>query len=108
MDIREKIRQEATPYRQEGETIVATFVAFFPGRFNMRPSFNVASTNRRILVFVVSGWRSQTWTLKGTLPRSTRFGPTHSFQYPVPALEGRYVSRSFYKDVDASDAAIPK
>ena len=105
MDVREKTRKVAEPLLDESEIVQAVFVAGFPRGGADDPTFNVVSTNQRILVFAVSGWRAQKLTFQGTLPRSTRFGPVHGLEYSVPALGGRWIGRKFFKDVEASDAA---
>jgi hypothetical protein len=120
MALRDKLRRNAEPRLEQGETVQAVFAAqtgpspyflflsyifFFWMRYVV-----VAATDRRIVVFKSSVWRPSTVGEPiETFSRETRLGPPGGGLWHKLELGGtRYwVHRRFFKDVRAADEAAP-
>ena len=117
MAIRDKIKQNAQPYLEPGETIQAAF----PATSGMNPWLLgltyllfflmkyvvIVVTDRRILVLKASAMSTtKPKEVLGTFPRETKLGPV-SGVYAKINLGGTryYVHRRFHDDVRAADAA---
>jgi len=117
MAIRDKMRQNAEPFLQPGETIQAVFGAQTTSQWFalisywiiiIRNSYRViVVTDRRILVG--RSGRMTTTPIKEILrelPRSTRIGPPSGLWYKTDVLgETMYVAKRFHKDITEADAA---
>ena len=125
MTIRDAMRASAARFLAPGETIQSVFFGQTTSPLGLRildrfgqigalflVSFNgyrvVAVTDQRILV-LDAGKRSARNALgvADVLPRATRLGPGKSLFYSIEVPSGRIiVYRSFFKDIEAADAAI--
>jgi hypothetical protein len=115
--IRDKIRKNAEPFLEPGETIQAVF----PAQGGVNPYFLfltylvffamkyvvVVATDRRILVLKTSMWRTtKAREVVGAFPRETRIGPVSGLYGKFELGGARYwVHRRFHKDVQAANAA---
>jgi hypothetical protein len=117
MAIRDKMRANAAPHLQPGETVQAVFGAQTHSQYLFMISVFVllllssyrvvVVTDRRILV-CRSGKLSTTPVneVLRELPRSTRIGPPSGLWWKTETLGERlYVHKRFHKDVNAADAA---
>ena len=118
MAIRDKMRSNAEPLLQPGETIQAVFGSQTTSQWFALLSYwiiiiknsyrVVVVTDRRILV--CRSGRFTTTPVKEVLhelPRSTRIGPATGLWYRSEALgERMYVAKRFHKDIAAADALI--
>ena len=118
MAIRDKMRANAEPFLQPGETVQAVFGAQTTSQWFalisywiiiIRNSYRViVVTDRRILVG--RSGRFTTTPIKEVLaevPRSTRIGPPSGLWYKTNALgETLYIAKRFHKDVEAADQAV--
>ena len=116
MAIRDKMRANAQPFLQPGETVQAVFGAQTKSMWFAVLSIwiivlsnayrVVIATDRRILV-CQTGRMSMT-PVKAVLhefPRSTRIGPAGGLWYKCETLgEPLYIAKRFHKDVEAADA----
>jgi hypothetical protein len=119
MAIRDKIQKNAASVLQSGETIQAVFPGQTTSQYFALISYwiivfknayrVIVVTDRRILV--CSSGRMSMTQVKGVLrelPRATRIGPPKGLWYKTEALGERlYISKRFFKDIDAADAALP-
>ena len=117
MAIRDKMRSNAAPYLEPGETIQAVFgaqtksawfvlisiwIIIFSNAYRV-----VVVTDRRILV-----GRSGRLTASPIreilfeLPRATRIGPASGLWYKTALGERVYIHKRYHKDVAAADAAL--
>ena len=117
MAIRDKIRDNAAPYLQPGETIQSVFAGQTVSPYwsllsywiiILRDSYRVVVvTDRRILVCKTG--RFSLTPIKEVLrelPRTTPIGPAHGFWYRCDTLGERlYVHKRFHKDIAAADGA---
>jgi len=118
MAIRDKMRDNAAPYLQPGETIQAVFGAQTVSQYWSLISYwiilfknayrVVVVTDRRILVCHSGRFRvTPVTSIVRELPRATKIGPAHGFWYRCDALGERlYIHKRFHKDVTAADAAV--
>ena len=118
MAIRDKMRANAEPFLQPGETIQEVFGAQTTSQWFalisywiiiIKNSYRViVVTDRRILVG--RSGRFTTTPIKEVLrelPRSTRIGPASGLWYKTDSLgETMYVAKRFHKDITEADAAI--
>ena len=118
MAIRDKMRANAEPFLQPGETIQAVFGAQTTSQWFALISYwiiifknayrVVVVTDRRILVG--RSGRVTTTPIKEILrelPRSTRIGPPSGLWYKTDVLgERMYIHKRFHKDVEAADQAV--
>ena len=118
MAIRDKMRTNAQPYLQPGETIQEVFGAQTTSGWFALISYwiiilsaayrVVVVTDRRILV--CKSGRMTTTPVKEVLhelPRTTRIGPATGLWYRCDALGERlYVAKRFHRDVNAADAIV--
>jgi hypothetical protein len=118
MALRDKIRQNAQPYLEPGETVEAvlsaqtgpnpylsiiTYLFLFWVRLYL-----VVVTDRRILVIRSSSWQpSSARSVEAVLPRATMLGPVSGLWSKI-RLNGMdfWVHKRFHKDVAAADAAL--
>ncbi|MDQ2983941.1 MAG: hypothetical protein M3R70_08485 [Actinomycetota bacterium] len=117
MGAREKIRESAAPFVEQGETIQAVFNAQTgpnPNWVFLTPIIMffakyvvVVVTDRRILILRASAFRpTVAKSVAGELPRRTKLGPLSGLWGSIDLDGTRYwVHRRFFKDVDAADAA---
>lgn len=119
MAIRDKLRANATPYLQPGESIQAVFCGQTTSQWFALISWwiivaknsyrVVVVTDRRILV-CRSGRLTMT-PVKAVLAeysRSTRIGPASGLWYKCETLgERMYVHKRFHKDIAAADGMAP-
>lgn len=118
MAIRDKMRANAEPFLQPGETIQAVFGAQTTSQWFALISYwiiiirnayrVVVVTDRRILVG--RSGRVTTTPIKDIVhevPRATRIGPASGLWYKTEALGERlYIHKRFHKDITEADAAI--
>jgi hypothetical protein len=118
MAIRDKMRKNAEPFLQPGETIQEVFGAQTTSQWFalisywiiiIKNSYRViVVTDRRILVG--RSGRMTTTPIKEVLrelPRSTRIGPASGLWYKTEALgERMYIGKRFHKDVEAADQVV--
>lgn len=117
MAIRDKIKQNAQPYLEPGETIQAAFpatsgispylLAITYLLFFLVKNVVIVVTDRRILVLKASAMSAtKPKEVLGTFPRETKLGPVSGI-YAKINLGGTqyYVHRRFHDDVKAADAA---
>jgi hypothetical protein len=116
--IRDKMRANAQPHLQPGETVQAVFGAqITSGWFALlsywiiilRGAYRVVVvTDRRILV--CRSGRMTTTPVNEVLqefPRSTRIGPPTGLWYRCESLGvPLYIAKRFHKDVEAADALV--
>jgi hypothetical protein len=115
MGIREKLRTNAAPHLQAGETVQAVFSAQRTSQWWAVVSFwimilkdsyrAVVVTDRRILL-CRSGRISMSPVneVLRELPRSTRLGPASGLWYRSENLGERlYIHKRFHKDIAAAD-----
>jgi hypothetical protein len=119
MAIRNKMRANAEPFLQPGETVQAVFGAQTTSQWFaliswwiiiIRNSFRVVVvTDRRILVFRSGRFRmTPVKELRHELPRNTRIGPAKGLWLKCESLGERlYIHKRFHKDVEAADALLP-
>jgi hypothetical protein len=119
MAIRDKLRSNAAPLLQDGESVQAVFTAQTASPYLALISYwivifknayrVVVVTDRRILV--CRAGRASVTTVKGVVgefPRATRIGPPTGIWYKCDALGERlYIHKRFHKDVEAADALLP-
>ena len=118
MAVRDKLRSNAAPILQPGETVQSVFTAQTANPYLAILSYwivifknayrVVVVTDRRILV-CRSGRLSTTPVnaVVGEFPRSTRIGPATGVWYKCDTLGVRlYVHKRFHKDVAAADALL--
>jgi hypothetical protein len=117
MAIREKIRTNAAPVLEPGETIQAVIPAQTQSQWFALISYwiiilsnayrVIVVTDRRILV--CRSGRFRMTPVNGVLrqlPRSTPIGPASGLWYRTDHLGERlYISKRFFKDVVAADAS---
>src|SRR5258706_14202447 len=116
MAIRDKMRANAEPFLEPGETVQAVFGAQTTSQWFILVSYwiiiiknsyrVVVVTDRRILVGR-SGRMTQTpiKEIIRELPRTTKIGPASGLWYKTEALGERlYINKRFHKDVAAADA----
>jgi hypothetical protein len=115
MAIRDKLRENAAPLLQPGETIQSVFCAQTTSQYFALVSVwiiiltnayrVVVVTDRRILV--CSSGRFRMTPVKEVLrelPRNTRIGPPSGIWWRSETLGERlYIHRRFHKDVNAAD-----
>ena len=118
MALRDKLRSNAAPLLQPGETIQAVFCAQTVSQYFALISFwiiilsdayrVVVVTDRRIMV--CKSGRMRITPVKGIeaeLPRSTRLGEPSGLWWPCTTLGRKlYVNRRFHKDVREADAFL--
>jgi hypothetical protein len=118
MAIRDKLRSNAAPLLQPGETIQAVFCAQTVSQYFALISvwiivFSnayrvVVVTDRRIMV--CRSGRLTMSPVKGIeteVPRSTRIGDPSGLWWPCTTLGRKiYIHRRFHKDVREADAAL--
>lgn len=121
MALRDKIRRNAQPYLEPGETVQAVFSAqtgpnpylsFLTYLFLFWVRlYIVVVTDRRILVIRSSFWQpSAARSGEAVLPRDTRLGPVSGLWGKLNHdLNGKdvWVHKRFHKDVEAADAMLP-
>jgi hypothetical protein len=117
MAIRDKMRANAAPQLQPGETIQAVFAGQAVNPYWSLVSFwiiilksafrMIVVTDKRIFVCQPSRWSiTQCKSVLRELPRSTRLGPTSGFWYKTDVLgEMVWIHKRFHKDIAAADAA---
>ncbi len=118
MAIRDKLRKNAAPLLQPGETIQAVFPAQTVSAYFVLVSIwiiifanayrVVVVTDRRILVCRSGRFRiTPVRAIEREIPRGTRIGEPTGLWWPCDSLGGRlYINRRFHKDVKAADAAL--
>ena len=118
MAIRDKMRTNAAPHLQPGETIHAVFSAQTMSQWFALISYwiivfsngyrVVVVTDRRILICKAGRFRlTPVNAILRELPRGTRIGPPSGLWYKTEHLgEQLYIARRFFKDIEAADAAI--
>jgi hypothetical protein len=116
MAIRDKLRRNAAPFLQPGETVQAVFAAQTTSQYLALISFLiliiansyrvVVVTDRRILVCRSGRFRmTPVNEVLRELPRDTRVGPASGLWWRSDHLGERlYIHKRFHKDVDAADA----
>jgi hypothetical protein len=118
MAIRDKIRKNAEPHLQPGETVQVVFAAQTTSQWFALISYwiiifknsyrVVVVTDRRILV--CRSGRLTTTPIKAVLsewPRATKIGPASGLWYKCDSLGERlYIHKRFHKDVAAADSAV--
>ena len=118
MALRDKLRTNAAPLLQPGETIQAVFCAQTVSQYFALISFwiiilsdayrVVVVTDRRIMVcksgrFTISPVKG----IETEVPRSTRLGEPSGLWWPCTTLGRKlYVNRRFHNDVRQADAAL--
>ena len=119
MAIRNKMRDNAAPLLEPGESIQAVFGAQTTSQYwilvslwiiVLRKAYRVVVvTDRRILVCQSGRFRmSPVNGVLRELPRDTRIGPATGLWYRTEALGERlYIGKNFHKDVAAADALLP-
>jgi hypothetical protein len=119
MALRDKLRSNAAPLLQPGETIQSAFCAQTVSAYFALISIwiiiasnayrAVIVTDRRILVchsgrFTMSPVKA----VIAEFPRETRLGEPDGLWWPMTALGTKlYVHRRFHKDVRQADATLP-
>jgi hypothetical protein len=118
MALRDKLRQNAAPLLQPGETIQAVFCGQTVSAYFALISYwiivfanayrVVVVTDRRILVCRSGRFRiTPVKAIERELPRGTRIGEPAGLWWPCDSLGRRlYIHRRFHKDVTAADAAL--
>jgi len=103
LSVEDRMRSQAAPYLESGETIEVVFGALV-ARYT---DTVVVVTDRRIIVFDARSYVHV--NIKGVrkeLPRSTRFGTPYGVFYPVPMVgESEVVPRKWFKALIAADEA---
>ncbi len=119
MAIRDKMRSNAEPFLQPGETVQAVFGAQTTSQWFaliswwiivIRNSFRVVViTDGRILVFRSGRFRmTPIKEVLHELPRNTRIGPAKGLWFRCESLgEKLYIHKRFHKDIAAADALSP-
>jgi hypothetical protein len=118
MAIRDKLRQNAAPLLQPGESIESVFCAQTVSAYFVLISIwiiifsnayrVVVVTDRRILV-CRSGRLTMTPVkeVERELPRATRIGEPSGLWWPCESLGGKlYVNKRFHKDVRQADSVL--
>ena len=118
MALRDKLRSNAAPLLQPGETIQAIFPAQTVSAYLSLISYwiiilsdayrVVVVTDRRIMVCKSGRFRiTPVKAIETELPRSTRIGEPSLLWWPSTTLGRKlYIHRRFHKDVRDSDAAL--
>jgi hypothetical protein len=117
MAIRDKMRENATPHLQPGETIQAVF-----GAQTVNPYWSLLSiwiiilqnayrvvvvTDKRIFVCQSTRFSgTQCKSVVGEFPRATKLGPASGLWYTTEALGPKlWVAKRFHKDIAEADQA---
>ncbi len=118
MAIRDKMRANAAPFLQPGETIQAVFAAQTMSQWFALLSIwiivftnayrVVVVTDRRIMVCRSGRFRVRMVNeVLFQFPRNTRIGPAHGLWYRCDTLgEQLHIHKRFHKDVVAADAML--
>ena len=115
MALRDKLRANAAPHLQPGETIQAVFCAQTTSQYFALISYwiilftnayrVVVVTDRRILVCRSGRLRmTPVNEVLRELPRTTRIGPPSGLWWKSQSLgEQLYINKRFHKDINAAD-----
>ncbi len=117
MAIRDKMRSNAAPYLEPGETIQAVFGAQTKSQWFALISLWIIILSNAYRVVVVTDRRilvgrsgrlsaSPIREILFELPRATRIGPASGLWYKAALGERVYIHKRYHKDVAAADAAL--